>query len=175
MGLNGRIASLSHTTTQSSAHALTPPPITLVSALMAGIVKGACHIIGSLPATIATAGPWLRKGRSSKALLIGINYSHVHQEGWKLGGPHLEVMVFRDLLIRHYGVPADNIVVMIDAKIVNAQLQPTSENIKRELQRFHNPYERALWVMRATRRMAKMNISYHVTVFTVTGRSTMLN
>ncbi|TFK39198.1 caspase domain-containing protein [Crucibulum laeve] len=68
--------------------------------------------------------------RTKRALLIGINYkSH-------LKGPHKDVNDMKALLQAEYGYAEDNIVLMSDHRSVKSELQPTHDNIMRELKIF---------------------------------------
>ncbi|KZV76563.1 hypothetical protein PENSPDRAFT_680222 [Peniophora sp. CONT] len=70
-----------------------------------------------------------------RALLIGICYGECgpQEDLNELKGPHKDVTAMRSLLIELYGYRQRDIVVMMDRVDVEPRLQPTKDNIKREL------------------------------------------
>ncbi|VDC07929.1 unnamed protein product [Peniophora sp. CBMAI 1063] len=70
-----------------------------------------------------------------RALLIGICYGECgpQEDLGELQGPHKDVTAMRSLLIDLYGYRTKDIVVMMDRADVEPHLQPTKDNIKREL------------------------------------------
>ncbi|KAL1751335.1 caspase domain-containing protein [Schizophyllum commune] len=76
----------------------------------------------------------LRQPVRKRALLIGI--AHKGREGWELKGTHGDVDCVWKLLVEHYKFRPADIIVMKDSEDVEARLQPTEQNIRRELANF---------------------------------------
>ncbi|THU97825.1 peptidase C14 [Dendrothele bispora CBS 962.96] len=69
-----------------------------------------------------------------RALLVGISYPNSPS---KLKGPHNDVRVMRNLLMEKYNYQPNDITVLIDdGKAEKKDLQPTKNNLLRELDRF---------------------------------------
>ncbi|KAN0136670.1 Caspase domain containing protein [Lactarius tabidus] len=81
-----------------------------------------------------TLGPIVKLKR--RALLVGITYAHSPQDTWwELENPHKDVNMFRDLLVGTYGYSLEDITILKDGPNFPDDLQPTRENMIRELTR----------------------------------------
>ncbi|KAF5356880.1 hypothetical protein D9756_006837 [Leucocoprinus leucothites] len=80
---------------------------------------------GDMPPT----GPRKRK----RALLIGINYSKLPRGKGRLFKPQDDVAVMRKLLIEVYDYKPDDIVIMTDHEETPEFLEPTKDNITRQM------------------------------------------
>jgi hypothetical protein len=81
-----------------------------------------------------TLGPIVKLKR--RALLVGISYAHGPRDTWwELENPHKDVDMFRDLLVGTYGYSLEDITILKDGPNFPDDLQPTRDNLIRELRR----------------------------------------
>ncbi|KAF8259966.1 caspase domain-containing protein [Lactarius quietus] len=86
------------------------------------------------PPTLVPTPPLPKLTPKRRALLVGISYKHSESDDWwPLENPHVDVDMFRSLLVSVYGYSPGEITVLKDVPDFPDHLQPTRENMIREL------------------------------------------